>query len=140
MSRAFVKEETAENFEDLPERPVSEHPNYVTADGLAQIESELTRLAADQAKAAKAEDRPAVARAARDLRYWAARRANAQLLPPPENCNEVRFGCTVTIVRGDGRKQTFRIVGEDEANPAKGTLSHVSPLARALIGKKVGDT
>jgi transcription elongation GreA/GreB family factor len=42
-------------------------------------------------------------------------------------------------VRDDGRRQTFRIVGEDEADPARGTLSHVSPVARALFGKEVGD-
>jgi transcription elongation GreA/GreB family factor len=51
----------------------------------------------------------------------------------------VHFGATVTLARVDGRKQIFRIVGEDEADPAAGTLSHVSPLARALFGKQVGD-
>jgi transcription elongation GreA/GreB family factor len=45
----------------------------------------------------------------------------------------------VTIVRDDGRKQSFGIVGEDEADPANGTVSHVSPLSRALLGKMVGD-
>jgi transcription elongation GreA/GreB family factor len=139
MSRAFVKQETAETFDDLPERPVSEHPNYVTAEGLAQIEAELARLSQEQAEAIAAEDRAGMARAARDLRYWTARRSTAQLIPPPEDCLEVRFGCTVTLVRDDGRKQTFRIVGEDEADPAKGTISHAAPLARALVGKKVGD-
>ena len=53
--------------------------------------------------------------------------------------SEVRFGSTVTIAREDGRRQTFHIVGEDEADPAHGTLSHVSPLALALFGKQVGD-
>jgi transcription elongation GreA/GreB family factor len=51
----------------------------------------------------------------------------------------VRFGATVTIVRDDGREQTFQIVGEDEADPTKGSISHVSPLARAMLGKSVGD-
>ena len=51
----------------------------------------------------------------------------------------MHFGSTVSIVRDDGRRQTFRIVGEDEADPAQGTLSHASPLARALFGKKIGD-
>ena len=59
--------------------------------------------------------------------------------PPPADCDSVRFGCKVTIERDDGRRQTFRIVGEDEADPAEGTLSYVAPLARALIGKEVGD-
>lgn len=139
MSRAFVKEDTAESFDDLPERPVSEHPNYVTARGLALIEAELIRLSQEHAAATAAADRAALARTARDLRYWTARRATAQVIPPPADCGEVHFGCTVKLGRDDGRQQTFRIVGEDEADPAKGTLSHVSPLARALMGKKVGD-
>jgi transcription elongation GreA/GreB family factor len=46
----------------------------------------------------------------------------------------------VEIERDDGRRQTFRIVGEDEADPARGSISYVSPLARALLGKTVGDT
>ena len=45
----------------------------------------------------------------------------------------------MTIVRDDGREQTFGIVGEDEADPAQGTISHVSPLARVLLRKSVGD-
>ena len=51
----------------------------------------------------------------------------------------VQFGSTVTFVRDDGRQQTFRIVGEDEANPSTGTISHVSPLAKALLGKQRGE-
>jgi transcription elongation GreA/GreB family factor len=139
MSRAFVKEDVAEGAENLPDRPVSEHPNYVTRAGLAQIENELTRSNREHAAAVAAADRQAQGRAARDLRYWTARRASAQLIPPPEDCSEVRFGCTVTLERDDGRRQIFRIVGEDEAEPAKGLLSYVSPLGRALVGKKVGD-
>jgi transcription elongation GreA/GreB family factor len=140
MSRAFVKQDAEESFEDLPERPVSEHPNYVTAAGLALIEAELTRLSQEHAAALAASDRTLQARAARDLRYWTARRASAQLVPSRNDTTQVHFGSTVTIARDDGRRQTFRIVGEDEADPAHGTLSHVSPLARALFGKEVGDT
>jgi transcription elongation GreA/GreB family factor len=47
---------------------------------------------------------------------------------------------SVTILRSDGREQIFRVVGEDEADPARGTISRVSPLARALFGKGVGET
>ena len=81
----------------------------------------------------------AVAAAARELRYWNARRATAQLVEPPPDRDVVRFGATVTIDREDGRRQTFRIVGEDEADPAQGAVSYVSPFARALMGKTVGD-
>lgn len=141
MSRAFVKEPDGEDVgEDLPERPISPHPNLVTAEGLARIEAEIARLQREHAAAGAAKDRAALARAARDLRYWNARRATARVVPPPTGSTQVHFGSTVTIVREDGRRQTFRIVGEDEADPAHGTLSHVSPLARALFGKQIGDT
>ena len=140
MSRAFVKEpDGGEAFEELPDRPVSEHPNLVTPQGLAQIEETLARLHDAHARAQISADRAALASAARDLRYWTARRSTAQLMPPPADHERVQFGSTVTIVRDDGRRQTFRIVGEDEADPARGTLSYVSPVARALMNKTVGD-
>ena len=60
-------------------------------------------------------------------------------MPPPVDLDGVRFGARVTIERDDGRRQSFRIVGEDEADPTAGTMSHVSPLASALMGKGVGD-
>jgi transcription elongation GreA/GreB family factor len=138
MSRAFVKEDD-DAVEDMPERPVSAAPNLVTAEGLAAIEAEIAELNAELAEAG-ADDRAARARIGRDLRYWTARRGSAQLTPPPEDNSIVRFGSVVTIDREDGRRQTFRIVGEDEADPERGTLSYVSPLARALMGKAVGES
>jgi transcription elongation GreA/GreB family factor len=95
--------------------------------------------AAAQASEDVRTDRTAMARAARDLRYYAARRASAKLIDPGED-GVVRFGATVTFQREDGRRQTFRIVGEDEADPAQGAVSHISPLARALFGKEAGET
>ena len=74
------------------------------------------------------------------LRYWSTRLGSAELVPPPLDADRVQFGSTVTIARDDGRRQTFRIVGEDEADPAKGSISYVSPLARQLVGKSVGDS
>jgi transcription elongation GreA/GreB family factor len=140
MSSAFVKEpDGGDVFEDLPDRPISEHPNLVTAQGLAQIEGTLARLHEEHGRAQVAADRAALAHTARDLRYWTARRSTAQLMPAPNSNDTVQFGSTVTIERDDGRRQTFRIVGEDEADPARGTLSHAAPLARALFGKSVGD-
>ena len=68
-----------------------------------------------------------------------ARRSSAELVPPINDSSKVHFGSTVTIEREDGRRQVWRIVGEDEADPAHKTISHVSPLARALVNKKVGD-
>lgn len=141
MSRAFVKEQDGSDaFEELPERLISPHPNLVTEQGLAQIEHELAGAEQAYAAAQAAVDRAALAAAGRDVRYWSQRRASAELVPPPVDASEIRFGSRVTIVREDGRRQSYRIVGEDEADPARGTLSYVSPLARALIGKGVGDT
>lgn len=143
MSVAFTREEDLEaTAADLPDRPVSPHPNWVTAQGLAAIEAELASAraayAAAQAKGSIEADRTAMARATRDLRYWSARRASAQLVEIAPD-GRVRFGGAVKIEREDGRVQTWRIVGEDEADPAKGSVSHVSPLARALMGRRVGD-
>ncbi|NBB52542.1 transcription elongation factor GreA [Rhizobium sp. CRIBSB] len=143
MSVAFTRDEDLEaTAADLPDRPVSPHPNHVTAEGLAMIEAELAAARAAYTAAQSAgsieTDRTAMARATRDLRYWSSRRASAQLLELPAD-GRVRFGGTVVIEREDGRRQTWRIVGEDQADPAKGSVSHVSPMARALMGRTVGD-
>ena len=143
MSVAFTREEDLEaTAADLPDRPISTHPNLVTPGGLAAIEAALAAARAAynaaQSKGDIEADRTAMARATRDLRYWSARRASAQLVETAPD-GRGRFGGSVTIEREDGRTQTWRITGEDEADPAAGSVSHVSPLARALIGKRVGD-
>jgi transcription elongation GreA/GreB family factor len=145
MSVAFTKEGDSEAFAaDLLDRPISSNPNLVTALGLEQIEASLAAAraaySAAQATGGVAEDRTAMARATRDLRYYAARRASAQLTEPTGPAEIVHFGQAVTFDREDGRRQTFRIVGEDEADPAEGSVSYASPLARALLGKTIGDT
>lgn len=137
MSRAFIKE-TDDPVGELPERPVSPHRNLVTSEGLAAIDAELGRLEAARA-GVPGDDRSALARIDRDLRYWRARRATAEVIPVPRNTGKVQFGSTVTIRRDDQREQTLKIVGEDEADPPGGKVSHVSPLARAVIGKVAGD-
>jgi transcription elongation GreA/GreB family factor len=144
MAVAFTREEDYEaQAANLPDRPVSAHPNLVTASGLAAIDADLASAraayAAAQAEGGISADRTAMARATRDLRYWSARRGSAQLTEPEPQAGKVQFGDTVEIEREDGRRQTFRIVGEDEADPAAGSVSYASPLARALLGKAVGD-
>ena len=144
MSVAFTKEEDYESTAaDLPDRPISPHPNLVTPQGLGLIEAALAdaRAAMTSAKSGGdvSADRTAMARATRDLRYWSSRRATAQLVERGEDDGTLRFGDSVTFEREDGRRQTFRIVGEDEADPAKGSVSYISPLGQALLGKSVGD-
>jgi transcription elongation GreA/GreB family factor len=137
MSRAFTKE--GDFTVDLPDRPISSHPNQVTERGLQMIEHALDESRGAYGEAQATGDRDMLAKAGRDVRYWSARRASAVVMPAASSGHIVQFGNTVTIVRDDGREQTFQIVGEDEADPAQGSISHVSPLARALIGKRVGD-
>jgi transcription elongation GreA/GreB family factor len=137
MSRAFVNEDNL--IEEIPDRPISGHRNYVTPQGLAQIDLALATARRLYGEAQASGNREGLAKSGRDLRYWSSRRASAQLVTTDPEMDCVQFGSAVTITRDDGRKQTFRIVGEDEADPAKGTISHVSPLATALLGKRIGD-
>ncbi|AVF04678.1 MULTISPECIES: transcription elongation factor GreA [Devosia] len=145
MSVAFTKEDSAETAAEtmLPEKPVPPGPNLVTANGLAELQRQLAKASAAYETALAIEDinerRRHSANPYRDLRYLNERLRTAQLVPPPESNDIVAFGSRVTIERDDGRTQTYTIVGEDEADPKSGTLSFASPLARALMGKGVGD-
>ena len=138
MSKAFTREDDADQQGDLPERAIPPYPNLVTAEGLAQIEEALTRLTEQHHDARAAGDAAATASTARDMRYWSARGATAQLTELTPG-SQVQFGSRVTIRRPDGSTQAYRIVGIDEADPKNGTLSYVSPLAQALMGKEIGD-
>lgn len=139
MSRAFVKEADGTELDELPELVVSPHRNLVTPEGLALIEATLSRLEAQLVSARAAAEREVVARIERDLRYWRQRRVSAQIVPVDEAPEVVRFGCTVDLVAVSGEQARFRIVGEDEADPARGLISWVSPLAEELLGCSVGD-
>lgn len=140
MSRAFTREEDSENaIAGVGERPISPHRNLVTERGLAMIEENLAELRDLMAKAERRGDRERLAVVSRDLRYWTARRESAELSVPEPGSDVVRFGMGVTLENDDGKKVHWRIVGEDEANPSKGSISHVSPMAMALFGKKVGE-
>ena len=145
MSVAFTKEESAETASEtlLPDRPVSPHPNFVTETGLKALEAKLEIAPKAYAAAQAIEDvnerRRQAANPLRDLRYFAERVRTAQVMPGPASPDVVAFGSTVTFSRGDGRVQTYRIVGEDEADPKAGSMSFVSPVARALVGKSAGD-
>jgi transcription elongation GreA/GreB family factor len=141
MSSAFTREnDDNESIEDIGERPVSPHRNLVTPAGLAQIEHELEAARIAMAKGEHDRNRRAIALAARDVNYWSARRANAELVHPIADKGEVRFGHTVVVKSAKSGKQTFTIVGEDEGDPTKGLIPHVAPLAKALLGKEVGDS
>jgi transcription elongation GreA/GreB family factor len=132
MSRAFVKE-TAESAPP-PERMVDEGPNLVTPEGLAQIEGHIARIE----ERLKSEGNVLLRETlARDLRYWEIRKSTADVVRPTAD-GSVGFGSTVTITR-KGRRQTFRIVGVDEADAAHGLISFRSPLAQAILGARAGE-
>lgn len=139
MSRAFVKESDGSEGQDLPVLQVSPHRNLVTAAGHAQIEANVERLQAELSKARSAEDRAVIARIQRDLRYWNERLRTAERVPPKPVSDAVRFGSTVTLEKSGGQVVIYQVVGEDEADPAHGKISYVSPIARQLIGSSVGD-
>ena len=139
MSRAFVKEMDGMETEALPELVVSPHRNFVTSEGLALIEQRLRELNAELATVKAGGDPAAVSRIERDLRYWSNRRASAEVVEAPQDPENVRFGCWVELREESGGTPRFRIVGEDESDPGRGLISYVSPLARFLLGKSVGD-
>lgn len=145
MSVAFTKEDSAETASEtmLPDRPISAEPNLVTSAGLQALEAQRIEAREAYDVASRIEDvnerRRQSAGPLRDLRYFSERVRTAQLIPDPTTADTVAFGSTVTFSRGDGRVQKYRIVGEDEADPKAGSISYVSPIARLLMGKAVGD-
>lgn len=145
MSVAFTKEESAETASEtqLPDRPVSPHPNLVTKTGVELLKRQLDEAKQAYETAQKVEDvnerRRLSAIPLRDTRYLVERIRTAQVIADPASNDSVAFGSIVTFSRPDGRIQKYRIVGEDEADPKLGSISFVSPIARSLIGKTVGD-
>jgi transcription elongation GreA/GreB family factor len=145
VSRAFVKEDDDAPDEPLPPRPVSEQPNYVTANGLAQLQARLAELETQRVELAPRADTDDTARdrlrtVERDLRYFRVRLESALPGGPPgRDAAVVGFGATVAVRDDSGTRSRYAIVGEDEAEPEEGLVSWVSPLARVLEGGRVGE-
>jgi len=139
VSRAFTRE-SDDDPGTLPERPVSTHPNLVTPRGLSALEAQLRSLEGELAAARAGGDSALRARIERDLRYFTQRRSSARVVAAAAAPDRVRFGVRVTLRGADGAEQSYRLVGEDEADAAQGLLSWVAPLAQALLGHEPGDT
>ena len=145
MSVAFTKEDSAETAAEtmLPDRPISGAANLVTERGLKalQLHFDQARAAHDAASAIEDinERRRQAAAPLRDLRYYAERLRTAQLVSHPNSATTLAFGHSVSYRRDDGPKMTYRVVGEDEADPSTGSISYLSPVAQRLMGKSVGD-
>jgi transcription elongation GreA/GreB family factor len=140
MSSAFTKD--SDDGGALPEpgeRHVSTHRNLVTRQGLELIDAEIAALRDEHRRAELDGDREKLALTSRDLRYWTARRENAEISEPEPASDAVRFGMSVTVRGEDGSSHVWKIVGEDEADAKHGTISHVSPMALALFGRRAGD-
>jgi transcription elongation factor GreB len=144
MSRAFVKEPDEGVPDELPDRPISEHRNYVTPAGLRELQEKAGRLETQRLELLARQDEGfaghELAPVDRDLRYCAARLASAILVDLAGQAkDQVQFGAAVTVEQPDGARRTFIIVGEDEADLAASKISYVSPLAAALLGARTGD-
>ena len=143
MNRAFVKDpDDTGRPEQLPERPQSPHANYVTRTGLGQLHALAVELAVrrdqllEDGKLANSQE---LATVQRDLRYYEERVNRAVLVDPAAKpLDWVHFGATVEVRDEAGAVETFTIVGEDEADPALGKISWVSPLAEALLNAELG--
>jgi transcription elongation factor GreB len=147
MSRAFVKESDDDLVAgELPERPIPVHVNYVTPRGLELLQARVRELDDRHERLKRQIDEDSEARQKmreidRDLRYFRSQLERATLVDTANQPrDQVLFGASVKIEDEEGSPQEFSIVGDDEADVASGKISWASPLARAMIGAKVGDT
>ena len=144
MSRAFVKENDLEHAGiDIPERPVSQLPNYVTPNGHKQLKETIHLIETEIKSIKELEDSPEnkqnKMKLERDLRYYLKRFETAILIDTHEQNNKVLFGAHVILIDENDETYKFQIVGEDEADIKQNKLSYVSPLAKELIGSLIGD-
>lgn len=140
MSAAFVRESDADVADPMLDRPISDNPNFVTVSGLKQIDMHIGRFAAAREAAMAAADEAALPGIDRELRYWRQRRGSAQVIEPAAVPDVVRFGVQVQLEFDDGTARDFRLVGEDEADPSHNLVSYASPVGKALLGRRCGDS
>jgi transcription elongation factor GreB len=148
VSKAFTKEDDGSEaprfFSRRAPLPVNS-PNYVTPAGFRGLRSELERLLAAPPPEIAADtdvgrSQAAALQKAR-IAELEARIASAVLVDPAaQPQDEVRFGAEVTVRGTSGAERTYRVVGVDEADAQRGALAFVAPLARSLLGKRVGDS
>jgi transcription elongation factor GreB len=147
VSRAFVKDSDDDLVAgELPERPLSPHANYVTPLGLEQLQARARelqelheRLSAQSADDSQAKQK--LREVERDQRYFNAQLERAMVVDPGGQPRDaVHFGAEVKIIDEERREHRFSIVGDDEADVSAGKISWASPLAKAMMGSRVGDT
>ena len=143
MSKAFTKEEDGTENIRLDDLPQSKHPNLVTPSGLADLNARLDAGRSDLARLRELPDendhKLAIAVTERDIRFLEGRISKAVLIDPKDHPSGiVAFGAAVDVLNEDDEQLTFRIVGEDEANPAHGLIAPYSPLGVARLGGELG--
>jgi transcription elongation factor GreB len=136
MSRAFVDESASESSEEnAPELKIPLPPgakNYMTPEGARHLRAELDALLATP--------QPRLRETERRIQYISRMAAIMEVVEPGTGApDRVTFGVWVSVAEGES-ESTYRIVGVDESDPEKGLVSWVSPIARAMTGKKPGDT
>jgi len=144
MSRAFVKENDLEHAGiDVPERPISPEKNYVTPNGLKELENNILLLEQEKNKLSNTSDysnKQKKFQLERDLRYFIKRLESAILVKPDDqDKNKVLFSAFVRVENELGEISKFQIVGEDESNIKLNKIAYTSPLAKSLIGSKKDD-
>ena len=146
MSRGFVKEDDQEEIPIVPQRAYLPEgvTNFVTRTGMEQLLAEKESLIREKdnlTSTNEQEKRIALNYINAKLQLLNNRIAEARVVDPKEQPqNKIMFGATVSLKTAmSGKIQTFQIVGVDEADIARGKISFLSPLAKALINKKVGD-
>jgi transcription elongation factor GreA len=122
-----------DRLRDEVERLKKERPNIVRAIAEARAHGDLSENAEYHA----ARERQGFVEAR--ITDLEAKVGTAEVIDPPTSGDRVTFGSTVKLEDEDGKQTAYQIVGSDEAEPKRGLISVMSPLARTLIGKKVGD-
>ena len=137
VSRAFVDESASESMEEnapalkIPLPPGAK--NYITPQGAARMRAELEELLATA--------QPRLREVDRRIEYLSRMAALMEIVAPGAQPPErVVFGATVTVREKGRGERTYRIVGVDESDPSRGWVSWISPIGRALTGRKPGDT
>lgn len=142
MNKAFTKEDEGPQADRLDDLPQSPHPNYVTPAGLAALQQRLRDRHADLSALPRDNLDAKVPRAMaeRDIRFLEGRINRAIVVDPAaQDTKVIAFGACVTVVAEDDVETEWHIVGEDEADPPAHRIAPFSPLARALLGARVGD-
>jgi transcription elongation factor GreB len=146
MSKAFTKESDEGPGDEVHLEPKDPLPagvkNYVTPEGAAALRDELSRLEREPRPKAGGDKaaRKALEALERRTQFLRDRVANMAVVDPgSQEKDSVHFGATVTVADEEGNEKSYRIVGVDESDPAKGKISWISPIAKALISARVGD-